>query len=1057
MANKPTQPLFPLGLETSESSNIKGFNNSGTIEHSPGAILTFPEDTDVAGLPSSVRYNPDSDEFEGYYENGGWLSLGGGGIRWETLPYAPSSNLLEGRGYLINNSTGTSTVVLPSPTRVGDSVTICDAYGKFATYPLTVSPAGNNLYGSTEDMTISTDNVSATFTWSGAEQGWVVTSGVGLGQGRVYSREIFTQILASDTNEVTLNIPPTIVDVYTDGKRLTESKYSLNGNVITFDPSLPAGTELQVIEYTPIQLGTGSGGSGASAITWIYNGGSAIGGETEITLDIVVDDVPAIDINGSRQYKNLGFTFDPLTSKITLTQELEPEDEVVVVINGTPNIYNQIDRSLQEVARAYNFTNAQVILSNDYTSALDNKVVIYDTTSQRSWGIPSGIPAGSTVVSVNGDQLKYKNGSTETTVTLVSVPGSAEKLKNDLASNSGAGMLKTSRGDTVEEELTFINQNMVVQISDFASLRTLVPATAGIRVKLKGYYSGSEIGGGEFISVAGDAVDDAGMIARVSSSFYWKRIIDKHITPGMYGIKGNLPEDPAVKLNAMFTAAAAANAYVLLNDVDTLVCKSPVVIPAHSLVYGNKRTILKRDASLSYANDFLTIMNDSYVKGIYVDGSRLDSQTPLEAVLVRIAGNVTIHKSEIRNNAGYGVVGNAVPGIRITKNIFSNFAKGCVAMFGDGTATSDDLQINDNRFFNLGAGTIYVGGYSNFLVDKNVGRGTYVGSPGNRLYVVTNTNGTITQSAGPDFGALKTGMFFVLPGGSEHMITAVNSLTSVTVTPPPPSNATVRAIAGTGDLLGIQSCSYGTISRNNLTDCVTYGTGGGTMEGSTLGCNYVTWEDNFIRNTGKNGINVGQSGAGVATCSILRNTLIQVGNGGQGVGPAYLLPWFDTVGIALYQGNPGYMANMDVSDNNVSTWSGDLNDGAAWFGMSGCTEATVTCTGNKSSGYSDGYVRGDILEVTLTGYGTGAAATSFVSDGESIQITVQTGTSPTASPYFSVRKAIRTRHQPMITAQIVTTTGNMSHCWGMQSSTAGNWMVGQNTTPSGVTTYYAKG
>ena len=67
MANKPTQPLFPLGLETSESSNIKGFNNSGTIEHSPGAVMTFPEDTEVTGLPSSVRYNPDSDEFEGYY------------------------------------------------------------------------------------------------------------------------------------------------------------------------------------------------------------------------------------------------------------------------------------------------------------------------------------------------------------------------------------------------------------------------------------------------------------------------------------------------------------------------------------------------------------------------------------------------------------------------------------------------------------------------------------------------------------------------------------------------------------------------------------------------------------------------------------------------------------------------------------------------------------------------------------------------------------------------------------------------------------------------------
>ncbi|AJQ21020.1 tailspike [Salmonella phage vB_SentM_Phi_10] len=411
MANKPTQPLFPLGLETSESSNIKGFNNSGTIEHSPGAVMTFPEDTEVTGLPSSVRYNPDSDEFEGYYENGGWLSLGGGGIRWETLPHAPSSNLLEGRGYLINNTTGTSTVVLPSPTRIGDSVTICDAYGKFATYPLTVSPSGNNLYGSTEDMAITTDNVSATFTWSGPEQGWVITSGVGLGQGRVYSREIFTQILASETSAVTLNTPPTIVDVYADGKRLAESKYSLDGNVITFSPSLPASTELQVIEYTPIQLGNG-GGSSSSTITWVYNGGSAIGGETEITLDVVVDDVPAIDINGSRQYKNLGFTFDPLTSKITLAQELDAEDEVVVIINGTPNIYNQIDYTLREVARVTNVKDTEVIYFS-VGAVLSGYKVIYDKVTQRSYFIPE-LPTGTTAVSLSSSAvLVHSAGSVD--------------------------------------------------------------------------------------------------------------------------------------------------------------------------------------------------------------------------------------------------------------------------------------------------------------------------------------------------------------------------------------------------------------------------------------------------------------------------------------------------------------------------------------------------------------------------------------------------------------------------------------------------------------------
>lgn len=412
MANKPTQPVFPLGLEAEEQSTLAGVLNTGTIEHGPDAVLTLPEGNASAGLPSSVRYNADSDEFEGFYENGGWLPLGGGGIRWEVLPHASTATLTEGRGYLINNTTGASTVVLPSPTRIGESVTICDAYGKFATYPLTVSPSGNNLYGSTEDMAITTDNVSATFTWSGPEQGWIITSGVGLGQGRVYSREIFTKILASETSTVALNTPPTIVDVYADGKRLAESKYSLDGNVITFSPSLSANTELQVIEYTPIQLGNG-GGSGSSTITWVYNGGSAIGGETEITLDVVVDDVPAIDINGSRQYKNLGFTFDPLTSKITLAQELEPEDEVVVIINGTPNIYNQIDYTLREVARVTNVKDTEVVYFS-VGAALSGYKVIYDKETQRAYPLPADIVPGTTAVSLSSSAvLVHSAGSVD--------------------------------------------------------------------------------------------------------------------------------------------------------------------------------------------------------------------------------------------------------------------------------------------------------------------------------------------------------------------------------------------------------------------------------------------------------------------------------------------------------------------------------------------------------------------------------------------------------------------------------------------------------------------
>ncbi|EHT1484571.1 hypothetical protein KXE51_003555 [Salmonella enterica] len=255
MANKPTQPIFPLGLETAEQSKLAGVLNTGVIEHGPDAVMTVPEGDAVDGLPSAVRYNATSDEFEGYYENGGWLPLGGGGIRWEVLPHASTATLAEGRGYLIDNSSGVSKVVLPSPMRIGGSISICDAFGKFSVYPLTIDPAGHKMYGSTEPMTLSTDSVAATFTWSGEERGWIITAGVGLGQGRVYSRNIYTATLSAPTSQITLTTQPSVVDVYVNGGRLPESKYSLSGYTVNFSPSIASGSELQIIQYTPIQLG----------------------------------------------------------------------------------------------------------------------------------------------------------------------------------------------------------------------------------------------------------------------------------------------------------------------------------------------------------------------------------------------------------------------------------------------------------------------------------------------------------------------------------------------------------------------------------------------------------------------------------------------------------------------------------------------------------------------------------------------------------------------------------------------------------------------------------
>ena len=582
MANKPTKPNFPLGLESQDQSVFQeGILNNGVVEHGPDAVMTVPETPDASGVPSAVRYNEDDDQFEGFYNEGGWLPLGGGnGGRWELLPYASSTLLQAGRAYLVDNTDGVSTVLFPSPKRIGDSVTVCDLYGKFSTYPLTVDGNGKSIYGSADSMTISTDNVSATFTWTGEARGWVITSGVGLGQGRVYSREIYSQILSATTPSIILSTQPSIVDVYVDGKRLKESLYTLDGYEVKFDPALASGSDVQIIQYIPIQLGAGGGGSGGTVITWEYNGGSAIGGETQIVLDVVVDSVSEIYIRGSRQQIGRGFTFDPATSTITLADELEAGDDVVVVINGDPTVYNQIDRTPWEVARSNNVKNSEVILSTDKQSVLDGKTVIFDVNSQISWSLPAGIPAGSKITSLTGNILICNPGNINVSLTqLMDINGQI----NVMNLPGKGGFMQIGR------------------CSDLSVLRTIEPKIPGSMISVVSHSAGwatniNPIGGGWFVYDAADVTtaDDNGSCVVTLGGKRWKRMRESAIISlAEYGIAPGSGADISTALQAAINWSRA-------NDITT------ITIPASRTPY-----VMTKSVSADTTNTPIEILGGS--------------------------------------------------------------------------------------------------------------------------------------------------------------------------------------------------------------------------------------------------------------------------------------------------------------------------------------------------------------------------------------------------------------------------------------------------------------
>lgn len=73
---------------------------------------------------------------------------------------------------------------------------------------------------------------------------------------------------------------------------------------------------------------------------WVYNGGSAIGGETVITVPEQTIGVPFVVINGYTQTNGNSFSFDRVSLKLTLTQPLDFGDEVVLLLTGVPAVPN---------------------------------------------------------------------------------------------------------------------------------------------------------------------------------------------------------------------------------------------------------------------------------------------------------------------------------------------------------------------------------------------------------------------------------------------------------------------------------------------------------------------------------------------------------------------------------------------------------------------------------------------------------------------------------------------------------------------------------------------
>ena len=98
-------------------------------------------------------------------------------VQWQSVVVADGSTALTaeaGKGYFIDTTSATQSVTLPGvdDANIGDTIVIKDFAKKFATNNVTIT---SNLFeGSTNAVTLSTNNLSRTFVYTGDTNGYTV-------------------------------------------------------------------------------------------------------------------------------------------------------------------------------------------------------------------------------------------------------------------------------------------------------------------------------------------------------------------------------------------------------------------------------------------------------------------------------------------------------------------------------------------------------------------------------------------------------------------------------------------------------------------------------------------------------------------------------------------------------------------------------------------------------------------------------------------------------------------------------------------------------------------
>lgn len=347
---------------------------------------------------------------------------------------------------------------------------------------------------------------------------------------------LFENAYTSIANGISNTIKDEIFYVYTDDTQHYVAAF-VNVNGASATALYKNGTP--VIFGTGKLIGGGQFGAYTSYVSYVYNNGSAVGGETEITIPFDCFDIGEMFLNGGHQIKGFNYTFDNVTNKVKLGGPLSAGATVVLYTRpypGTP--VTPVEPGITDYVNVSWLYNDGAAVGGETTLtppwSFKTVTAIYINGSRQILNKHFEI-ANSTTISLakalsKNDIVEVILGGSRAEIT-VSVSGTPAEVLSTLALSTGATKVNTSYG---------INLDQVAQgfygVESFDALRSRKPAFEGEKIYLKGYYSGSVSGAGYFIGHLAAGVDDGGSIAS-GTGYYWERIvINNEINLANYGV-----------------------------------------------------------------------------------------------------------------------------------------------------------------------------------------------------------------------------------------------------------------------------------------------------------------------------------------------------------------------------------------------------------------------------------------------------------------------------------------------------------------------------------------